>query len=262
LYGTGETQRMDYSEKIRGEVNEWKTRMEKSPGIASELSRKLQSRINRAIPERVHTAITSAIRQMTKTFLFGAGLISAKPWMTNDDEARDMRIRDRIKFYRNAAAAEGAITGAGGILLGLADFPIWLALKIKMLSEIASLYGKDISRLSERVFILYIFELTFSSQRQRNVVFRIIANWSQYEQNIPDDINAFDWRRFQQEYRDYIDIAKMLQLVPGIGAAVGAVVNHRLTTKLGETAMNAYRLRAINEKSQELNPGLKQLKLN
>jgi len=65
-------------------------------------------------------------------------------------------------------------------------------------------------------------------------------------------MQEFDWRNFQQEYRDYIDLAKLLQLVPGIGAVVGAYVNHKLTEKLGEFAMQAYRMRVMN--SLELKP--------
>ena len=60
---------------------------------------------------------------------------------------------------------------------------------------------------------------------------------------MPEDIHQFDWRNFQQEYRDYIDLSKLLQLIPGIGAITGAYVNHRLTNKLGVTALNAYRMR-------------------
>jgi len=56
-------------------------------------------------------------------------------------------------------------------------------------------------------------------------------------------VHAFDWRTFQQEYRDYIDIAKMAQLIPGIGAVVGVVVNYKLIKQLGNTAINAYRMR-------------------
>jgi hypothetical protein len=63
---------------------------------------------------------------------------------------------------------------------------------------------------------------------------------------LPDDIKQFDWRTFQQEYRDYLDIAKMAQLIPVIGAPVGLVVNYRLIKKLGVTAMNAYRMRWID----------------
>jgi uncharacterized protein (DUF697 family) len=238
---------MSYQDDIKHQVTEWKTKMTKPPSFTNDLSRKLQARINRAIPQKIHNAITAAIKQMTRAFLFGSELTSAQPWKDIELEVREAQVSERIKFYRNTAAAEGAVTGAAGIILGLADFPIWLALKMKMLTEIAALYGKDVSKLSERVFILHIFEMTFSSQKRRAEVFKMIEYWNEHEKNIPADINKFDWLRFQQEYRDYIDIAKLLQLVPGIGAAVGAVVNHRLTNKLGLMAMNAYRVRLLQE---------------
>ncbi|WP_276632409.1 EcsC family protein [Terrisporobacter hibernicus] len=38
-------------------------------------------------------------------------------------------------------------------------------------------------------------------------------------------------------------MAKLLQLVPVIGAAVGFYVNGKLLDKLGEVAINAYRMR-------------------
>ena len=91
--------------------------------------------------------------------------------------------------------------------------------------------------------MLHIFELCFSSAVHRNKVFETMVRWEEYEKTLPSDMNDFDWRSFQQEYRDYIDIAKLLQLVPGIGAAVGALVNHKLTERLGTMAMNAYRMR-------------------
>ena len=68
---------------------------------------------------------------------------------------------------------------------------------------------------------------------------------NQKSKDLPEDIHQFDWRNFQQEYRDYIDLAKMAQLIPIIGAPVGFVVNARLIRKLGLTAMNAYRMRLL-----------------
>ena len=139
--------------------------------------------------------------------------------------------------------ALGAVTGAGGILLGLADLPLWLSIKIKMLTHIAALYGFDTGEFQERLFVLYVLSLGFSSRQRRRQVYRIVADWDAYVQSLENEKEAFDWRRFQQEYRDFLDIAKLLQLVPGIGAVVGATVNHRLTRKLARTAMNAYRMR-------------------
>lgn len=129
------------------------------------------------------------------------------------------------------------------MLLGLADFPILLSIKIKFLFEVASLYGFNAANYKERLYILYIFQLAFSSPERRSRVYLEIADWENYVKHLPEDVNSFDWRTFQQEYRDYIDLAKMLQLVPGIGAVVGAYANYQLLDKLGETAMNAYRMR-------------------
>ena len=73
----------------------------------------------------------------------------------------------------------------------------------------------------------------------------ILVDWNQKSIDLPKDIHQFDWRNFQQEYRDYIDLAKMAQLIPIIGAPVGFVVNSSLVKKLGKTTMNAYRMRIV-----------------
>lgn len=236
-----------YETHTAAELGLWQRRMQKPPSFSNQLAKRLQNRINRAIPEKIHQAITLSIKQMTRAVFFGAGFTTRSPVTPESLESAERKVLERIKVYRNTAAAEGALTGAGGILLGLADFPLWLTLKMKMLFEIAALYGYDTSRYQERVYMLHIFELCFSSALHRNKVYAILARWPDHEKKLPPDMNDFDWRSFQQEYRDYIDIAKLLQLIPGIGAAVGAVVNHRLTNRLGNAAMNAYRMRWFHD---------------
>lgn len=234
-----------YEELAARKLQKWQLEMQQHASFTAKVSGNIQNRINRAIPERVHDVITTSIRQMTRAVFYGADVINPKPLQHASLRVREHRVMGRIKFYRNAATAEGAVTGAGGILLGLADFPLWLALKMKLLFEIAALYGFDVRDYRERLYMLHIFQLTFSNQDQRKKVYQHLVSWEDYLQSLPQDINAFDWRTFQQDYRDYIDIAKLIQLIPGIGAVAGAYVNHRLTGKLGEFAMNAYRLRLI-----------------
>jgi hypothetical protein len=73
-----------------------------------------------------------------------------------------------------------------------------------------------------------------------------MTDWDEKSKSLPKDIHQFNWRNFQQEYRDYIDIAKMAQLIPAVGAPVGIIVNNKLIKKLGSTAMNAYRMRIMS----------------
>lgn len=239
---------MTYEETIQSELDAWKRRMGRRPSFTNRMTHAFQMRINRAIPEKIHSVLTTAIKQMVRAVCFGAEFTAPKPTRDLPLEEREQKARARITFYRNTAAAEGAVTGAGGLLLGLADFPVWLALKMKLLFELAAIYGFDVKDYKERIHILLIFELTFSSQHNRNQVFAMVEDWLNYQRTLPDNIHDFDWRKFQLEYRDYIDLAKLLQLVPGVGAVVGAVVNHRLTEKLGNTAMNAFRMRILDSK--------------
>jgi uncharacterized protein (DUF697 family) len=233
----------EYEKKAAEELSDWQKRMQKSPSIINRLSRRIQTRINRIIPEKAHAAITVAIREMVRAVLTGAKFITHAPYTGLDLHSREAEVRRKITIYTNTSSAEGAVAGAGGILLSLADFPIWLTIKMKMLFDIAALYGHDVKDYKERVYILHIFQLTFSSQQYRRKIFTQLKDWDNCKGELPDSIKDFDWRNFQQEYRDYIDLAKLLQLIPGIGAAVGAYVNYRLTRRLGLNAMQAYRMR-------------------
>lgn len=233
----------NYELQVRREVSVWQRAMVRSPGYFNRLAKRFQNKINKIIPEKVHAAITTTLRQMFRAVLFGSRITTATARTEGGLELRDTVALEKIKFYKHTAAAEGGITGAGGILLGLADFPLLIGIKIKLIFEIASVYGFDTDDYRERLFILHVFQLAFCSDETRKEFFLKMQDWENISKQLPDDINDFDWRTFQQEYRDYIDIAKMAQLIPVIGAPVGAVVNYRLITRLGRTAMNAYRMR-------------------
>jgi hypothetical protein len=233
-----------YDRQARHEMERWQKRMQQKPSLINRMSKGMQDKMNSYIPEKVHRVITEAIKQMTRGLITGAGIITPAPSGEPSFELREIVAMERVRFYKNTAAVEGGITGAGGILLGLADFPLWLSIKIKMLLEIAAAYGYDVKDSRERIFILHIFQLCFASQAHRNKVYTDMLNWIDDETQKNEQP---DWRKFQQEYRDYIDLAKLLQLVPGIGAVVGFYVNRKLTNKLGETAIQAYRMREFRK---------------
>ena len=228
------------------ELVTWQKKMLQKPSILNNISKKIQTKINSWIPEKVHNAITVTIKQMIRGVLFGSKYTTSSILLNTSFQEREEAVLRKIDIYKNTAAVEGGITGAGGILFGLAEFPILIGIKIKLLFEIASLYGFEITDYKERIYLLNIFELTFSSDENRKKVYLKLADWEIESKDLPEDIHQFDWRTFQQEYRDYIDLAKMAQLIPVVGAPIGAIVNYRLLKKLGITAMNAYRMRLLN----------------
>ncbi|WBA42630.1 EcsC family protein [Hymenobacter canadensis] len=230
------------------DLQAWQRRMQQQPTWLNQIARRVQARLNALLPEKVHVAITAAIQKMVQGVLFGSTHTTQRPVLAGTLQEREARVRARIRAYRNTAALEGGVTGAGGFLLGLADFPLLLGIKLKLLFDIAALYGHDVRSFPERLYLLHIFQLAFSSQHTRRETYRQLAAWPETQQTVTAE--TFDWRTFQQEYRDYIDLAKLAQLVPVIGAAVGAVANYRLLAQLGETAIMCYRLRWFAEKGR------------
>ena len=235
----------DYERNALKELITWKEKMNKEPSLSSDMTKGLQNKMNSLMPDKVQNIISDSIKNMVKIVLTGSEYTSKMPLTNASLEQREELVRENIEFYRKAATVSGAGTGASGLLVGLADFPILLSLKIKLLFEIASSYGFDVKNYKERLYILYVFQLAFSSDKRRIEIYEQISNWNEYVKDLPEDVDSFDWKTFQQEYRDYIDLAKMLQLVPGIGLVVGAYANYKLLNKLGETALNAYRLRVF-----------------
>lgn len=232
-----------YENEVRHELSDWQHEMLRAPNLVDRAARRLQAKVNGYIPERVHETVTTVIKQMTRAVLTGSHHTTQPPLKNEILYLRERRVLDKIDFYRRTAAVEGGITGAGGFLLGLADFPVLIALKLKLLFEIASLYGHSTEDYRERMYVLHIFQLAFCGAMRRREIYLRMADWREAGTRLPASIHDFDWRGFQQEYRDYIDLAKLAQLLPVIGAPVGVVVNNRLVRRLGVTAMNAYRMR-------------------
>lgn len=235
---------MSYEQQAAEEARLWKQKLLRKSSFLERSSKKAQSKINQLIPEKVHIAVTESIKKMVEATLMGSN-ITTLPKKVGDltFEEREQLVRKSIGLYKKTAAVEGASTGAGGILLGLADFPLFLSIKMKFLFDVASHYGYSTKEYEERLFLLYVFQLAFSSEKHREEVFSIIENWEKKKEEIKD----LDWRVFQQEYRDYIDLVKLMQFLPGIGAVVGGVANYHLVQQLGDCAMNCYRLRIFSE---------------
>lgn len=234
---------MDYPIKVEQELFIWKQKMSRKSGFITRVSKNAQTKINGLLPETFHKVMTESIKNMVKATLVGSNITTKKPISTEMTlYERDELFKEKLTTFRKTATIEGAGTGAGGILLGIADFPLLLSIKMKFLFEAAAVYGFDTTDPEERLFILHIFLLAFSSEEKRIETLSIIENWEQQKSQVAD----MDWREFQQEYRDYIDLVKMFQMLPGIGAVVGAFANYNLLDQLGETAMNSYRLRILH----------------
>lgn len=230
-----------YEETVRKELEDWKQKLLKKPNPMGSFSKNIQGKIQDLIPEKVQDGITVAIKSMVETILTASSLltdteVSSQPALSESD----FLVERKYKTYYKVAMAQGIGFGMGGMLINLADLPALLSIKVKFLFDCAKLYGFDVEEKSERLFMLYVFQLAFCSDAYKEKIAPIVMNWEAHKQDV-----EMNWRELQIEYRDYMDIAKLLQLLPVVGAAAGGVANHNLMQKLKITAMNSYRWRIV-----------------
>ncbi|KHE67117.1 EcsC family protein, partial [Halobacillus sp. BBL2006] len=227
---------MNYETKVKNEALRWSRSLEKRSSVLQRTSKRVQSTINQKIPDRIHVVVTESVRTMIEVALTTSEYIrpiKVDPAWTFQE--REERVRERLKQYKKMAAFEGAGTGLGGFWLGAADFPLLLSIKMKFLFDAGQIYGLDVSRYEERVFLLHVFMLAFSSDEARGKIRERVMNWNELEVQEKN----LDWKTLQIEYRDTLDFVKLMQLIPGFGALIGYVANGRLLEQLGETTMNA-----------------------
>ena len=108
-----------YEKQALDELQRWREQMLREPGLWNRATRGLQRKINSYIPEKIHTAVTAVIRQMTQAVLAGSNYTATAPLMEGDLAAREKLVAAKVDRYRKTAAVEGGVTGAGGFFSDL-----------------------------------------------------------------------------------------------------------------------------------------------
>ncbi|MYL38624.1 EcsC family protein [Halobacillus litoralis] len=232
---------MNYEQKVKKEAVRWSRSLDKRSALLQRTSKPFQQRINNRIPGRIHKLMTESVRSMIEAALTTSEYlrpVAVEDWTW---EERERKVKELLKQYKRTASLEGAGTGAGGIWLGLADFPLLLSIQMKFLFDAAQVCGMNIHSYENRVYLMHVFMLAYSSDEVRKQTKEKVMNWK----DVPIEEKIVDWKTLQMEYRDTLDIVKLLQIVPGIGAVVGFVANGRLLEQLGETALQSFRLRFL-----------------
>ena len=87
-----------YEQQAYAELILWQRKMQRRPSIFNNLSKKIQTKINTWIPEKVHNAITVTIKQMIRGVLFGAKHTTANPLLNASLQEREEAVlkKDRV----------------------------------------------------------------------------------------------------------------------------------------------------------------------
>jgi hypothetical protein len=157
--------------------------------------------------------------------------------------------------YKLAALAEGAGTGtlgAPGIAL---DIPALVSLSLRAVNEYATYYGFDVSLQHEQTYAMTILsaassptiaakQVTMAELTKLSVLIAQRKTWAELERLIGVQMI----KKIAQAIGIRLTKAKLAQVVPLVGAAVGGGFNAGYVAAVTETAYHLYRERFLIEK--------------
>lgn len=157
--------------------------------------------------------------------------------------------------YTTIAGTEGAATGAAGLPGIPADVVALLALNLRAIGEYATYYGYDMNVQHERLFALNVLGLASSpTDASKQIALTQLAKiskdvaqkktWKQIQENLFAKII----KNISEKLGQRMTKAKMAQVAPIAGLAVGAGFNAYYTNKVCEAAYYLYRERFLAER--------------
>ncbi|MZQ76046.1 MAG: EcsC family protein [Peptoclostridium sp.] len=147
------------------------------------------------------------------------------------------------------SAAEGAVLGLLGI--GVPDIPLFIAVIMKTIHEIALSYGFDYKTDGEKVYVLLLICAAVSRgdlKKEYNNQIELLE--IKIEEDAGADIDLQEQMKTAAgALSGAILVAKFIQGIPIIGI-VGSAVNYSLVRRIGEFAAIKYKKRYLRRKNR------------
>lgn len=264
----------EYLKLAKREIEEWESQ---GPGFLAHLGDFVLLPAEKAakalIPAGLQDAVAGAIYKLL------SGLSSATQLTSNEDkiyhrlEASYRECGDELKaadavakhyWNRNVvyAVGEGGSTGALGLAGLAADVPALFAISLRLIRQIGTCYGHDLTSDEEQEYVMHILR-TGSTPNLKTKMECLVAlkqieqillkvSWMKMSEALAHkEISRLSLlaatRQFAQRLGVQLTKRKALQLVPVVGALVGASFNALFVNDVGRAAYMAYRRRRIAE---------------
>jgi len=266
-----------YLDVAKDEIARWESQ---KPGmiasVANFILKPAEAAAAKLVPEKMQTAVAAAV----EGFLRGAGhaanrtfdadqILSTRGASLGDTRslARKLKVSDELAasyWRRNViyATGEGAATGAAGFPGLVADIPLLMALAMRQIQEIGTCYGYHPASPFESDYALQVLQAGSAVQPSVKLEFLVLLKQTEQtlikvtwkKMNAELAAKAFGreaglaaLRQFAKSLGIQLTKRKALQMIPVVGALVGASFNGVFLNDVGRCAYMSYRRRYIAE---------------
>jgi len=264
----------EYLKGAKREIEEWESQ---GPGFLAHVGDFMllpaENAAKALVPAGVQDAVASAIYNLLSGLSSVTQLISNEERIYHRLEAACKECGDELKaadtvakhyWNRNLAYAlgEGGSTGAMGLAGLAADVPALFTISLRLIRQIGTCYGHDLRSDAEQEYVMHILrtgstpnlkakvECLMALKQIEQILLKV--SWMKMSEALArKEISRLSllavMRQFARSLGVQLTKRKALQLVPVIGALVGASFNVLFVNDIGRAAYMLYRRRRIAE---------------
>lgn len=146
---------------------------------------------------------------------------------------------------RNAelvAAAEGALTGAGGALTTLLDVPLLFGVALRTIIRIGYCYGYPLDRKTDRAYVLGVLVAALANTRERKQ--HLLVRLKEIEHLLLEEAQE---NLLAEEAASFLFQLEVFEEIPGVGAVSGAVLNYGSLARIERAARHVFQERWLRD---------------
>lgn len=261
--------------EIREEIDSW---LNEEPGLLANLgdslSRPLAGLMRRVVPDSLRERLTSAFESAllkvgdASQFTFtvrsilepfhqqGYTVQTLAEIKALPIEVTDAIAQNYIRSNRMISALEGGGLGLGGAAMIAADIPALMTINFRMISQIANSFGYNTLTGKDRIFLLQILSMAGAEAGDGRK--KALAGLQETARSRDEELQLEGGKpghltmvKLAQELAEKLAVRlahrKLGQLIPLVGAGIGAGMNYHFTQENGRAALVAYRQRRLDD---------------
>ena len=260
----------NYEIKQRSEIENWK---KEEPGVVSEITgyifQPVSWLVRQIIPEKAFQSAIESCNGMSKKLInFEDFKKEANISKIEDMKNKDLQLCDDMadeihNWAIGYAMTEGAAAGAGGVFTIAADIPFIITLAFRTINKIGLCYGFEEKTEADKQRILQIMsaagantmkEKTLSLATLKAIQVTIAkTTWKKMAQTaatnqFSKEAAILSMKSLAKQLGVNLTKRKALQVVPAVGAGVGALMNRQFITDISWAARRTFQEAWLNEK--------------
>lgn len=230
------------------------------PGVQESVGKAIESFLSNVTWASTQTQDYAEIKSRVRTAAIAA---PDKSFL----EVADEEAKRIWNWHIGYAATEGGVTGVAGLIGLAADVPALFGIVIRLIQQIGTSYGYDLSKKEEQEYVLHILRVASTGDVKSKIEALVVLK------QIEQVLVGIAWKTVAQDFaiRQIGELSlfggiralarslgmtltqrKALQGIPMVGALVGASFNATFANDIARAAYMSYRRRWIAEQDAKL----------